>query len=312
MIGIVDLNTFSPQKTALLWLAGLLLLAITMPAQSVSVVRIDSSSQSAPFRQVIESFKQALTESLPDVQFVGDDQPNESIAAADLVFALGSRALAKAITADAQQNILATMILDDNVLHQAGNATAVLLKTTARQQLQWHRKVLPDHHRIGVLYDPAINQKWVDEARRQAARLGLMLIAIGVDSAKKLPAALKQIGRDADSLLAVTDKTVYSAKTAKSVLLFSFRNRIPFIGLSEAWVKAGALYALDWDYPALGRQSAELALKILQGQLAGDIRIQHAHEKIYRVNPKTVKRMKLTLPASLMKAQHFNEQDAHE
>jgi putative ABC transport system substrate-binding protein len=51
----------------------------------------------------------------------------------------------------------------------------------------------------------------------------------------------------------------------KTLLLFSFRHKLPLIGLSETWVHAGALYALDWDYRELGAFCGRLAL----GQLAG-------------------------------------------
>jgi putative ABC transport system substrate-binding protein len=285
-------------------------IAHAQPAQPI--VRIASSASSAPFQQVVKSFKQTLREALPQVKFIIDGQDEVQPAAVSLVFTLGSHALKQAIETDAQQNILATMIINESVLKPAKNATAILLKTTARQQLEWHRRVLPEYHRIAVLYNPQINQGWVDEAQKQALRLGMKLIAIPVDSAKKIPAALKQIGRDADTLLAITDKTVYSGKTAKSVLLFSFRNRIPFIGLSKAWVKAGALYALDWDYPALGRQSAAVALKILQGEPAGSIKTQAATTKNYLVNLKTVKHMKLKLTPDLMVMQHSIENISHD
>ncbi|MCD6581287.1 MAG: hypothetical protein J7K90_05755 [Desulfuromusa sp.] len=56
---------------------------------------------------------------------------------------------------------------------------------------------------------------------------------------------------------------VLNPKTAKNILLFSFRNKIPFIGLSNAWVKAGALYALERDYDDIGQQSAEQCVQVL-------------------------------------------------
>jgi putative ABC transport system substrate-binding protein len=51
----------------------------------------------------------------------------------------------------------------------------------------------------------------------------------------------------------------------KALLLFSFRHKLPLIGLSEAWVQAGALYALDWDYRELGAFCGRLALRQLPG-----------------------------------------------
>jgi putative ABC transport system substrate-binding protein len=59
---------------------------------------------------------------------------------------------------------------------------------------------------------------------------------------------------------------VYTPETARGILLYSFRKRIPLIGPNEAWVRMGALYALDWDYAEVGAACAHLALR--QAQLA--------------------------------------------
>ena len=48
-------------------------------------------------------------------------------------------------------------------------------------------------------------------------------------------------------------------QTAEPILLSTLKNKIPLVGLSSSWVKAGALYALDRDYVDIGLQSGELA-----------------------------------------------------
>ncbi|MCK5662127.1 MAG: hypothetical protein KAI17_01505, partial [Thiotrichaceae bacterium] len=196
--------------------------------------------------------------------------------------------------------LLATMILTDKTLKNSSNATAVLLRTSPYKQLEWLKHILPKARRVGILYDPNINQLWVDEAKVAATELNLEILAVAIKSAKELPAALKSLGRKADSILGIADKTVYSGKIAKSVLLFSFRNRIPFVGLSAAWVKAGALYALDWDYKALGHQCAAIALTLLDGAIANEIEPQFPEKSIYLLNLKTAKHMKLKLSETLI------------
>jgi len=64
----------------------------------------------------------------------------------------------------------------------------------------------------------------------------------------------------------VADSTVFSPQGLKQILLATLRNRIPFIGLSPSFVKAGALAAFSVDYQDVGRQSAEQALRILGGE----------------------------------------------
>jgi putative ABC transport system substrate-binding protein len=80
---------------------------------------------------------------------------------------------------------------------------------------------------------------------------------------------------------------------AKPLLLFSFRNSIPLVGLSSSWVKAGALYALEWDYADLGAQAGEMALGILRGARPSAIPTAPPRKTFYTLNLKTAEQMKI-------------------
>jgi putative ABC transport system substrate-binding protein len=121
-----------------------------------------------------------------------------------------------------------------------------------------------------------------------------------VETPQGLPDALDNLAKDADVLWGVTDQTVLSPETAEPILLFSFRNRIPFAGLSTSWVKAGALYALDRDYTDLGAQCGEIALKILQGARASSLPPVSPRKITYALNLKTAYHMKLDISQALI------------
>jgi len=289
-------------KTVLLIVT--LMLTSIAPAMKAEnpVIAIISSLQAKPYQQAINSFQTSLRRKRAEIKFIHSDAENadNTIPAAALIFALGSRAVRESLKEAGEHPLLATMILNNKILQNTSHSTAVLLRTSILKQLQWHSRILPGAKRIGILYDPRYNQNWVDSAADIAARLGLKIIAIPVTSVKKLPSALKLLGRNADSLLGIADKTVYSSKTAKAILLYSFRNRIPFVGLSKAWVKAGALYALDWDYSDLGSQCAAIALRLLDGEKAETIQAQLPDKQIYLFNLKTAKQMKLEISKDLI------------
>ena len=80
-----------------------------------------------------------------------------------------------------------------------------------------------------------------------------------------IPAALEQIAAHADVLLALPDSTVYTRESARGILLHAFRRGTPVIGPNDAWVRMGALYALDWDYDQVGATCAQMALREAQG-----------------------------------------------
>jgi putative ABC transport system substrate-binding protein len=170
------------------------------------------------------------------------------------------------------------------------SAQAVPPTIPLKQQLVWLRRLLPDARYIGILYDPAQNAEVVDALAAALRRADLNPVLVPVSAPAMLPAALAHLTRSADALLAVPDTTVYTRETEKALLLFSFRYKLPLIGLSETWVRAGALYALDWDYRELGVFCGRLALRQLSGVDAAAANPLRPH--VY-VNQRSARRLHL-------------------
>lgn len=221
-------------------------------------------------------------------------------AEARLILAAGSTAV-EAAWAQTQVPVVATLVLDLSGLPPGPRATGVSLAIPPGVQLGWLKRLLPGRTRIGVLYTPQENAALVEEIRELARTAGLEVVAQEVRSPKDLPGALEALGRRADVLWGLPDSAVYTARTAKAILLFSFRNRIPLVGLSDAWVKAGALYALEPDYRDLGAQSAELAAQLLDRPGAPAPAPAAPRNARLSVSLKTARQMKLDLPEALVR-----------
>jgi putative ABC transport system substrate-binding protein len=112
--------------------------------------------------------------------------------------------------------------------------------------------------------------------------------------------ALEGMENSIDVLLGISDSVALTPRTAQKVLLYSFRNRIPFVGLSEAWVKAGALYALDRDYKDIGVQCGEMTLRLLNGAKVAEVPPVAPRKVLYTLNMKSAKRMKLKPESALV------------
>ncbi|MGE0683727.1 MAG: ABC transporter substrate-binding protein [Candidatus Binatia bacterium] len=219
---------------------------------------------------------------------------------ADLLLTLGSLATRAIVRVQPALPLLASLVVTTEELTGATNATAVVLEFSVETQLYWLRRLLPHQQRIGVLFNLHENQRLVAAATRVAATLGLTLFPYEVSTPQDLPAALDAVAKRADVLWSIPDQTVLSPETAEHLLTFSFRNRIPFTGLSAAWVKAGALYALDRDYGDIGAQCGELAEKILRGTPANSLPPVGPRRLLYSVNLKTASHMKLDIPEDLL------------
>jgi ABC-type uncharacterized transport system substrate-binding protein len=62
------------------------------------------------------------------------------------------------------------------------------------------------------------------------------------------------------------DPLVYGAGVVKSVLLETYRQRVPVFAYSSAWVAAGALAAIYTSPSDLGQQAAKVTLKLLHAK----------------------------------------------
>ena len=145
---------------------------------------------------------------------------------------------------------------------------AVPSEAPADQQASWLRRLVPGARTVGLLFDPATNQRRAEAVAAALDVAGYKALMQPVTNAAALPSALSSLAGRADVLLAVPDRTVYAPEAAHGILLFSFRHRIPLVGPNDAWVRKGALFAVDWDYGEVGASCAAMALRESQASKA--------------------------------------------
>jgi putative ABC transport system substrate-binding protein len=131
--------------------------------------------------------------------------------------------------------------------------------------------------------------------------MGLHLEAVEVRTPQDILFALTTLANTIDVLWGLADTLTLSPQMAKHILLFTFRNDIPFVGPSEAWTRAGALYSLDWDYKDLGAQCGDMAIQILRGKTAKAIPPASPRTIRYSVNMNTARQMRLNVPEDVVK-----------
>lgn len=128
----------------------------------------------------------------------------------------------------------------------------------ADAQASWLRKLLPAARTVGLAFDPATNTRRAEAIAAALAAAGYKTLMAPVSTPSGLPGALEQVAVRADVLLALPDPMVYTRESARGILLQSFRRRTPVIGPNAAWVRMGALFAVDWDYDEVGATCARL------------------------------------------------------
>jgi len=131
----------------------------------------------------------------------------------------------------------------------------------ADQQAAWLARLVPKAKTVGLLFDTAQNTRRAEALAAALGNAGFRTMLRPVAGPAALPAALDSLAGHADVLLALPDSTVYTREASRGLLLYSFRRRIPIAGPTDAWVRMGSLYALEWDYAEVGAACAALAAR---------------------------------------------------
>ena len=98
-----------------------------------------------------------------------------------------------------------------------------------------------------------------------------------------------------DLLWSVADPTVFTPQSVRYILLNTLRSRIPFIGLSPSYVRAGALLSLSCDYRDVGRQAGEQAVQVLRGSKPQQIPMTYPRTVSTYLNLNTEKTLNLKI-----------------
>lgn len=190
--------------------------------------------------------------------------------------------------------------LVESVARPGTNVTGTSDLTPVQAQLELLKEIVPSATRVGVVYNAGeVNSVvQVEIARKAAADLGLSLVeATAGNSSEVLQAAQSLQGR-VDAIYVPTDNTVVSA--LESVVLVAERAKLPLIAGEADSVAKGALATIGIDYNKLGRQTADIAHRVLQGEDPAEIPIEYLTEQNVVLNLGAAQRMNVTIPESVL------------
>lgn len=234
------------------------------------------------FTAIIYEKPEKLYEALKKKDSSGNAPPIQ------LIVTVGTTATADVLSKVHDIPVLFSMVLDpENILQNRTDVVGASLNIPLALQIELISKVLPRVETVGLLYDPEKNEDTIQEYLAQAKQHKLRLKAFPVNSAKELPNALSKVREETDALLGIVDSSVYTSRTTEFIIRYTIKKQLPFIGISPSYVKAGALCSLVFDSRDVGRQTAQLALKILDGTPVGELETTVPEKIHFALNLKT-------------------------
>ncbi|MFH1372551.1 MAG: ABC transporter substrate-binding protein [bacterium] len=180
-----------------------------------------------------------------------------------------------------------------------GNITGASIDVPIDVQFRYFRRIVPDLKRIGVLYTDS-TRDLIPPASDAARGLNLDLVPLKVQDIKNLGAALDSLAKTVDGIWSLADPNLFDSRSTRFILLNALRKGIPFMGFSRNVVASGALFALDFDYKAVGSQAGEIANRVISGEEPREIGVTSADVIWFHYNEKTAKHIGIIIPEELV------------
>jgi putative ABC transport system substrate-binding protein len=144
------------------------------------------------------------------------------------------------------------------------NFSAIYLDQPYSRRFTLIQQLIPHAKNIAVILGPS-SEKYLPEIEKSAKRHGFQLISAVVTHESQIISSLDRILERSHVMLGIVDPLVFNRISARNILLTAYRWRVPLIGISPAYVRAGALASVYTTPEQIGRQLAESLKQYVQG-----------------------------------------------
>ncbi|MCF2711238.1 ABC transporter substrate-binding protein [Schaalia hyovaginalis] len=265
-----------------------------------------------------EGFKKAFEDAGLEVKFdeqnaQGDQATATSIASKfagadlDLVLAIATPSAQAAAQAITGTPILFTAVTDpvsaqlvDSLDKPGSNVTGTTDMNPVADQISLVKQFAPGAKSVGIIYSSGeVNSEvQVELAKEAADKEGLEVVETTVTNSSEVQQAAQDLASKVDAIYVPTDNTVVSAFA--SVVQSAEDAKIPLIAGEGDSVANGGLATYGIDYFELGRQTGEMAIKILTEKAdPATMPVQSQSEYALTVNTTTLKAIGLEMPTAL-------------
>lgn len=141
--------------------------------------------------------------------------------------------------------------------------SAIYLDQPLDRQLKLIATAFPDRHRIGVLFS-ADNSNEIRELKKYSVEYGLELYTSEVVNSGAMFDSLQTVLQHSDVLLALPAPTIYNSSTLRNILVSTFQSKVPLVGFSSSYVKAGAMCAVITTPAQFANQTSAVILKFIE------------------------------------------------
>ncbi|ADE31568.1 ABC transporter substrate-binding protein [Streptococcus suis] len=209
----------------------------------------------------------------------------------DIVLAIATPSAQSLATVSTETPIVFTAVTDplsadlvESIEKPGGLLTGTSDQAPIDKQVELLGQAVPDAKTVGILYTTSErnSEVQVEQAKELLEKAGYKVVVKGITSSNEVQDATTSLMKDVDALFIPTDNTVASTMTMIGEL--SVEHKVPVIGGSTDMVDEGGLLTYGTNYEALGRQTAKMAIKIIEGANVSETAVEYPETVSLHVN----------------------------
>ncbi|MFH0422820.1 ABC transporter substrate binding protein [Streptococcus sp. A11] len=216
----------------------------------------------------------------------------------DLVLAIATPAAQSLATVSTETPILFAAVTDpisadlvESLEKPGGLLTGTSDQAPIDKQVELLGQAVPDAKTVGILYTTSErnSEVQVEQAEKLLKEAGYKVVLKGITSSNEVQDATTSLMKDVDAVFVPTDNTV--AATMSMIGELSAEHKVPVIGGSTDMVDQGGLLTYGTNYEALGRQTAKMAIKIIEGEKVTEVPVEYPEAVNLHVNEEMAQKL---------------------
>ena len=226
----------------------------------------------------------------------------------DIIFAIATPAAQAVANKTETTPILVTAVTDPKTAglvesneKPGTNVTGTSDLTPCAAQIQLLKKLLPNTKKVAMLYcSSEENSRFqIKLAKAECDRQGLTYVDATVSNTNEVQHVVQSLVGKVDAIYTPTDNMI--ASTMATVSLVTTPAKIPVITGEDGMVQGGGLATYGINYYELGKQTAKMAVEVINGKRPRDMPIQYLDKCDFTYNKETAAALGITIPAHLLK-----------
>lgn len=253
-------------------LVTLTILVTVTSALAEAGIAIILSREIIPYRAAVAGFQSELKGfNFNEVTLEGETSVDRMLARLQqnppsLILSVGPEATVLVKEHPLPSPAIFTMILNPaKILPQSATLSGVSLNYAPKTVLDAVRKSFPGRKTVGMFFSPDVNASLVGEYSTIAAAAGLQIVPFPVSTSSDIRSIMQTPAFAPDILLFIPDRVITREKLITYIIQECLFRSIPAVGFNSWFARSGgAVLSLYLNYEDIGRQTAQLAARVLQ------------------------------------------------